>query len=391
MKLRNVFRLNKQSIKYQFIHKTIETEEISVLGIIKYLLSFWKGVVVFGFVFLIIGIIQANNYSEFYVSKSVIIPGGGAPPSPKAALSLDAFMAPPVASTTSSLGIESFAGIMESRPFLLNLLDEPILSEGHGGYLPISDYLQRIQPKTSVIGTAVSKIKNLPNRFFDLFVREENTTSNMDSSSVKIPTDTLRTLTMEQIGLMVELKGRVKIEGVNPVTIETEMPTAKLSTRLNNLVLEKLVEQTIEIRTGKQQRDLMLAKKQLDTAKTNFIESQLALAKFQDQNNGGRTSMANTTLENLSTNYSLYSGIYSDLASKVEMMKIDLLENTPFYNVFEPAYVPLTPIGSFNSSSVIRYVIFGIVFGILWAMAYTGLVIFGILRKKLNEITLDKE
>ena len=388
MKLRNVFRLNKQSIKYQFIHKTIETEEVSVLGIIKYLLSFWKIVAILGFVFLILGFIQANNYTEYYSSKSVIIPGGGAPPPPQTAMGLEAFMMPQVASTTSSIGIESFAGIMESSPFLIDMLDEPILSEQHGGYLPLSDYLKLIQPKTGVIGTAVSKIKDLPNRFFEFFERKDESTSDMDPNAAKIPTDTLSTLTMEQISLMSLLKARIRIEGSNPVTIETDMPTAKLSTRLNNLVLEKLVEKTVEIRTGKQQRDLMLVKKQLDTARTNFKESQLALAKFQDQNFGVKLAVANTNLENLSTNYGLYSGIYAELASKVELMKIDLLENTPFYNVFEPAYVPLTPIGSFSISSVIRYVIFGIIFGILWAIGYTALVIFGILRKKIDETTL---
>ena len=387
MKLRNVFRLNKQSIKYRFIHKTIETEEISVLGIIKYLLSFWKTVVILAIVFLIFGFFQANNSEEFYTAKSVIIPEGGGPPVPQAALGLEAFIPPSAPSNSSSMGIEAFSGIMENTPVLINMLDEPILSEQHGGYIPLSDYLIKIQT-TSFIGSTISKIKNLPNRFIALFERQDDSTS--DDEFNNIPTDTLMMLTPEQISLMGQLRARIKIEGSNPVTIVTEMPTAKLSARLNNLVLASLVEETIDIRTGKQQRDLKLVKMQLDSAKINFKESQLALAIFRDQNFGANSAAANTTLENLSTNYSLYSGIYMELASKVELMKIELLKNTPFYNVFEPAYVPLTPTGGFNISSVVRYLAFGIIFGILWAIAYTALVIFGILKTKLEVITLDK-
>ena len=390
MKFKNMFRLNRQSKRYKFILSTIETEEISVLGIIKYLLSFSKIVIISTVAFFIIGVFQANNNDKSYTAKSVIIPDGGAPPPPQAAMGLEAFL-PAQPSTTSTLGIESFSGIIESSPFLLDMLEEPILSEQHGGYLTMSEYLQKIQT-TSRLETIIAKLSNLPNKFFQLFeFKDDEPVAVSSKNLVKMPTDTLYEVTVEQLSLMAQLRARVRIDGSNPVTIETDMPTAKLSVRLNNLVLDKLVEETIEIRTGKQQRDLMLIKKQLDTAQTNFEESQLALARFKDKNFGGMSAIASTELENLSTAYSLYSGIYAELASKIELMKIDLLENTPFYNVFEPAYVPLFPNGEFSVSSVIRFSIFGVVFGILWIMGYTGLVIFGILRNKLEETSLDKE
>uniref|UniRef100_UPI00404880D1 hypothetical protein n=1 Tax=Algoriphagus sp. TaxID=1872435 RepID=UPI00404880D1 len=71
-------------------------------------------------------------------------------------------------------------------------------------------------------------------------------------------------------------------------------------------------------------------------------------------------------------------------------MKIDLLINRLFYNVFEPAYVRLFSNGGFSVSSVIRFCIFGVAFEIFSARAYTGLVIFGVLRVKMEETTFDQ-
>lgn len=382
-----MFRLNRQSKRYTFIHKTIESEEISVLGIIKYLLSFWKIVVIFLGIFGLLGLLFSNS-PKFYSSFSKVIPYGEAPPGPSIPTSLEELFAP--AAAASNVGIETFPSIVGSRSFLFDLLEEPILSEGHGGYIELGKYVSGLNPPTK-LSTALGIIKNLPNKFWAIFERnQEESGSGMVGSQQMIPTDSLFTINPEKFALAATLSGQIKVVGGASISIETNLPEAKMSTRLNNLVLEKLVEATVRIKTAKQQRDLEFAKLQRDTAKLQFESSQLALAKFRDENKGNNSAMVQASLERLSSDYSLYFGIYSQLATKVELLKIELLENTPIYEVFERAYVPSAPSGGFSPSKVLKFIIIGAVFGVLWAVAYTALVALRILRNKLANTTFDE-
>lgn len=396
-----LFKLNTNNKRYLFISNTLETEEVSVLGIIKYLLSFWLPIVLFGVVFGVIGILSSNS-PIFYTSKSVIIPDGATPPTQNVPVSLEELLAP--SATSSSAGIESFPGIAKSRSFLFSLLEEPILSESHGGYIQLKEYLLGLDNTTKVSRT-IGKIKRLPSNFISIFKRKDEVLDDVvlgsqgmegvsDDDRVgskrQIPTDSLYVITAEQIGLAAVLSGQIKVGGLGNISIVTELPEAKMSTRLNNLVLDKLVEETVRIQTAKQQRDLKFAILQRDTAKMKFERSQDILAQFNDQNKGKQSAKVQATIQRLSSEYSLYFGIYSELAVKVEMLKIELLENTPFYEVLEQAYIPLTSDGGFSASPIIKNLIIGIALGILWAIAYTGLVVFRILRDKLSDTAFDR-
>lgn len=387
MKFKNMFRLNRQSKRYTFIHKTIESEEISVLGIIKYLLSFWKIVVIFSGIFGLLGLLFSNS-PKFYSSFSKVIPYGDAPPAPSLPAGLEDFFQP--AATGGNAGIETFPAMAGSRSFLFDLLEEPILSEAHGGYVELGKYVAGLNPPTKM-GTAIGVIKNLPNKFWAIFERSEDEPDyGMVGSQQNIPVDTLFTISPEKFALSTTLSSQIKVVGGASISIETNLPEAKMSTRLNNLVLDKLVEATVRIKTAKQQRDLEFAILQKDTAKVQFENSQLALAKFRDENKGNNSAMVQASLERLSSDYSLYFGIYSQLATKVELLKIELLENTPIYEVFERAYVPSAPSGGFGPSKVLKFIIIGAVFGVLWAVAYTALVALRILRNKLANTTFDE-
>lgn len=383
---KKILSLNKEGKRYRFIAHVIETEQISVLQVIKYLLSFWKWVVVAALVFAVLGIIVASKKGpESYISTSVIIPDGGAPPSPTAAEGLQDLLQPksPMA---GGLGIESFPGIMENYPFLLRLLDEQIISEKYSDYIRLGDYIAAIDNSTALT-RAMSKVTSLPNRFLQLFEGVEEMT--ISTEGKQTPVDTLNIVTNEQKSLMKTLSNLVRVEGENAITIETEMPEAKVSTRLNNLVLEKLVEEVTRIKTAKQQRNLTLIRKQLDTARQNFEKSQEVLAAFRDANKGSNSSVVQSTLERLSSDYSLYFSIYSSLATEYELAKIELIESTPFYDVFEPAYVPEEPNNAgLNLKDIIKYLVLGIALGIVFMVTYTGLLILKLFNVKLKETNI---
>jgi hypothetical protein len=387
MSLLKFLRLNKSSTRYLFIRGVIDTEQISVLEIIKYLLSFWKVIVVLAIIYGLLGYIKAKSSPIFYTSETVIIPDGGAPPKASVGGLEDLLQAVPAAAAAGSVGITSFPGIAESTPFLRRMLNDSIFSEQHQAYLKLGDYLEELNPKPNIIDRVKAPISSLQNKFWALFESKEEPA--VVSNQKRIVVDTLERLSLYELSLMGNLTGRIKIDGLASITISTDLPDAQMSTRLNNLVLKNLVSEITKIKTAKQRRDLSYLQKKLDTAKVNFDASQLAVAKFNDENRGATTSLFSVTLSKLNADYNLFLTIYSNLAAEMESTKIDLLINTPFYSVFEPAYVPEIPSGGFSVSLVIRNILIGIVLGVLWGIIYTSYVIFTLLTSKLKSIELS--
>ena len=388
-KIKEYLKFNKTGKHYLFIERVIQTEQISVLEAIKYVLSFWKVVLIFAVIIGASSLLSVfKKVPETYTSKSVVIPDGGAPPKMDFGGELADLISQQAQPVGGGLGIESFPGIIENYPFLLGMLDEEILSESYGDYVTIGDYMAGLN-QSNRFDQFMARLRNIPNKFLELF---ESKSSEIDTTAVlkSMPVDTLKVVTQNQLGLMQILSTHIKVEGMNAITIETVMPEPKVSTRLNNLVLEKLVEEVTRLRTAKQQRNLVLIKSQLDTVKRNFELSQENLAEFRDANKGNTSASFQTALERLTSEYNLYFGIYSSIATEYELAKIELIENTPFYDVIEPAYVPLLPDNSsgFSLSSLIKSAIIGIALGIVFVVLYTGILILKLLNQKLKETNI---
>jgi hypothetical protein len=375
-KIKGFLGLNKYANHFSLISQVIQTEKISVLDVFRYLFSFWRLVLISGLFFLIVGFIfSIEKKPESYTSISVIIPGGSPPPKLAENTDLEELFLSQMASTSKDLGIESFPGIIENYPFLLNLLNEKIFSEKYSGYLTVGEYLSKMN-EVSTFDSFINKFKNIPNVVLSFFVFNDSSTS-IEVMNDKIPVDTLTVIPFEKFALMDLLLDRVIVEGNNPVTIKTVMPEAKVSTRLNSLVYRMLVNEVTRIKTAKLQRDLSLNKIQLDEAKSNFITSQRKLADFSDANKGNNSANIQSVLNRLSTEYSLYASIYTTLSNKFELSKLEIVTNTPYFNIVEPAYVPLLPDDSsmVNFGTLFKFLFFGIVLGIIFIIFYTSSIL----------------
>lgn len=380
-KIKAYLGLSKYVEHYHFISQVIQTEKISVFEAFKYLFSFWRLILVSGIIFLIVGFIfSIEKKPESYTSISVIIPGGSPPPKLAENTDLEGLILDQMVFSSKELGIESFPGIIENYPFLLNLLNEKIFSEKYSGYLTVGEYLSKMN-EVSTFDSFFNKFKNIPNVVLSFFVFNDSSNS-IEVMNDKINVDTLTVIPLEKFALMDLLLDRVIVEGNNPVTIKTVMPEAKVSTRLNSLVYRMLVNEVTRIKTAKLQRDLSLNKIQLDEAKSNFITSQRKLADFSDSNKGNNSVNIQSVLNRLNTEYSIYASIYTTLANKFELSKLEIVTNTPYFNIVEPAYVPLFPDDSsmVNFGTLWKSLFFGIVLAIFFIIFYT----FSILLKFFN-------
>lgn len=384
-KIKDFLGLNKYNNQYNLVCRVIQTERISVLDVFKYLFSFWRLILISGLIFLIVGFIfSIEKNIESYTSISVIIPGGSPPPKLAENTNLEGLVLAQMASSSKDLGIESFPGIIENYPFLLNLLNKKVFSEKYSGYLTVGEYLSKMH-EVSILDSLINKIKIIPNFILGFFKFKDSSNKNIYFDH-KIPNDTLTVISPEKFALMDLLLNQVIVEGNNPVTIKTSMPEAKVSTRLNNLVYKMLVDEVTRIKTAKLQRDLNLNKIQLEEARSNFVISQRKLADFRDANKGNNSAFIQSNLERLNTEYSLYASIYSSLATEYELSKLKIVENTPYFDVVEPAYVPFLPDNTsiVNLSLLLKFTLLGIVMGGVYVLYFTIMLILKIFKERKN-------
>jgi len=75
--------------------------------------------------------------------------------------------------------------------------------------------------------------------------------------------------------------------------------------------------------------------------KKNYQAAQQQLASFRDRNKNMSTAVAKTEEERLTGEYTLVTGVYSELAKKLEQAKITVKEETPVFTIIKPVSVPI--------------------------------------------------
>ncbi len=124
------------------------------------------------------------------------------------------------------------------------------------------------------------------------------------------------------------------------VTIFCSLPedyaAAQLAKSTQNLLQRYITEFKIE--KAKANHDFIQGR--FDEARKKYLEAQENLAQFRDRNKNVTTAVARTEMEQLTAEYNLIYGVYSELAKKLEQAKIEVKEETPVFTVIKPVSVP---------------------------------------------------
>ena len=381
--LKKLFTLNTESENYLFLRRIFETESISVFEIIKYFIGFSKIILFSSMICGVLAILTSISSSEEYVATSKIIEDIGVPP--KADLSaLSDLLDIPAAANSLEMGMESFEGITGSNSFMLGLLSHKVYSERFADYVSMEDYLLKTA-STNKLVMFKDKILSIPTQILVWLTPEPNTDDNITSVQV----DTIPQLSAYDRSMIATLQSKIEIKGNNPLLIQTTFPDAAFTARFNKILLKQLEKEVNRLKNGKNIRDLELLEEKLHNAQTKYLESQEKLANFKDKNRGLISAQASIEYEQLTAEYNLYFGIYSTYAIEVANRQIELAVNKPFYNLYEPAYLPEFPEGGiFSLMSIVKALIIGAVLGVVYSLGYTFLVIFNMFKQKLVEIEI---
>jgi uncharacterized protein involved in exopolysaccharide biosynthesis len=145
---------------------------------------------------------------------------------------------------------------------------------------------------------------------------------------------------------------------INSLKIYVSQQDPYISQQLADTIVRKLSKFIIKYRTNKSKIDLSFINDRTNDAKKQFLESQMELALFKDNNKNIITAKVQTDLDRLQSDYNLKFNIYNNLSIQLEQAKIKVQQNTPALQIIEPSEVPFK---KDKPNRLITIIVFGLI------------------------------
>lgn len=262
--------------------------------------------------------------------------------------------------TGSELSPKTYSSIISSVPFQLELMKTPLNFEKLDSQITLYDYYTKIKKKNLFIKYTVG----LPSLIIKTLKGEKKS----KFSSVSNP---LYLLTDKQIEVQKIIEKQVTIfvnDAEGNVSIICSLPEAYAAAQLVQNTQAILQRYITEFKIEKAKVDQEFIQQRFDEAKKNYQAAQQQLALFRDRNKNMSQAVAKTEEERLYGDYTLVTGVYSDLAKKLEQAKIQVKEETPVFTIIRPVSVP-TEKSRPNRPVILAISAFiSLVVGIVWVL-----------------------
>lgn len=236
--------------------------------------------------------------------------------------------------TGSELSPRTYSSIISSVPFQLELMNTRLNFERLDTTVTLFDYYTKIRYGNPFVKYTIG----LPHLII-LAIKGERTLRFKVALS-----NSLNQLTQKQIEVQKILNQQVGIY-VNDkdgyVSLSCTLPEAYASAQLAQNAQVLLQRYITEFKIEKAKVDLDFIQQRYDESKKNYQIAQQELATFRDRNKNVSTAVARTEEERLSAEYTLITGVYSELAKKLEQAKIQVKEETPVFTIIKPVSVPI--------------------------------------------------
>ena len=323
--------------------KTGQETEVDFINLAR---TFWDGRKVIGKLILLcifIGFFVAILIPNQFTASSTMVPQVSDPKSKLASLSggmsgLTGLAAMAGISLNTATGSElsprTYASIISSVPFQMELMKTPLNFEKLDSQVTLYDYYTKIRFGNPIIKYSVG----LPSLIIKTIKGEKKNKFNTLNSNP------LYLLTEKQIEVQKIIEEQVSIF-VNDkdgfVSLSCSLPEAYASAQLAQNAQVLLQRYITEFKIEKARLDEEFIQQRFDEAKKNYRAAQQQLAGFRDRNRNVSQAVAKTEEERLNGEYTLVTGVYSELAKKLEQAKIQVKEETPVFTIIKPVSVPV--------------------------------------------------
>jgi len=237
---------------------------------------------------------------------------------------------------------DMYPKLLESKPFLLDLINQEFYFNSKGKKMSIKDYYLEERPN-DLLKKTFQFVLSIPYQIIGVFNSPEEPTQ-----AVEIPVldEDLEYIfiTPSENYVIGEITNKIKIENKGRmIALSVKMPEPIIAAEFNNLVFKKILNYVSSYKIEKQKTNLKFIESSTLEAEENFKKAQNNLASFRDANQGIISQRVRTREEQLDAEFNLSFQVYSTLRQEFENSKIELKRQTPIFTTFEEAVVPNAP------------------------------------------------
>ena len=321
--------------------KPSQETEIDFINLAR---TLWEGRITIGKLILLsvfIGLFVAILIPNEFTASATMVPQVSDPKSKLGGLSgmsglsgLAAMAGINLNTTTGSdLSPKTYSSILSSVPFQLELMKTPLNFEKLDSQVTLYDYYTKIKKENPFVKYTIG----LPSLIIKTIKGEKKNKFNASAANP------LYQLTEKQVEVQKIIEKQVGIfinEIDGNVLISCSLPEAYAAAQLVQNTQAILQRYITEFKIEKAKIDQEFIQQRYDEAKKNYQAAQQQLASFRDRNRNMSQSVAKTEEERLYGEYTLVTGVYSELAKKLEQARIQVKEETPVFTIIKPVSVP---------------------------------------------------
>lgn len=320
--------------------KPIQEDEIDLTELTRVIWSRREFILKVTGVFVFLGLIVAFTSKVEYEASCKLMPenqegmrsglGGLSGLAGLAGINLDM-------GTTGTLTPMLYPQIVQSIPFQLELINEPILFQKLDSTMSSLIYFKEID-SPSLFGLIAEYTIGLPGKIKQLLL-DETLEIFPDNNNELIR------LSKEDWELIERYRKRISVsvdDKTGVISLSTEMPDPYAAAKITDLVVKKLTEKITEYKIKKVRTNLEFIQERYKEAKKEYRQKQAQVANFMDRNKNLTSSLVQTEYQRLQNELNIAFEVYKGLATQLEQAKIKVKEETPVFTVLDPVKIPVS-------------------------------------------------
>ncbi len=351
-------------------NELIKEDEIDLLQLFHKVWAGRKLILLVTIVFLILGILVALFSAKEYTATTIMVPQTSDNKSGGGLGNLAALAGVNLGGASETLPLTTYEKIIQSVPFKKRLVQTPLSFQDIPKKVTYEDYCKNYT-KPSLLGSLMSFLLPAP-------PAEPAVTIGDDSIDIT-------TLSREERGILNSIDGKLSLklnEKEGFITLSCVMPEALPAAQMLQRAQQLLQETVTEFKLQKAREEYDFVSQRCNEAEKDFKAKQYAVAQFQDRNRDLFSSLPQTRLQQMQTEYNLAFSVYTELAKQLETKRIKLKEDQPIFTIIEPVSVPNERSKPKRVMIVAIWTFVGLVIGI-------GTIFFRDFRRQLREKRTD--
>lgn len=237
--------------------------------------------------------------------------------------------------------------VLQSTPFLLHVMRQPVLNPTTGQAQPLEKYLPARKRDF-----ALGKLRSL--------LVSNNPSDTGNAARMTAARERLADDLADRIRTGMDRKTGI-------VSITVKMPDPTVAARVAQLTTAYLIDYVVSYRTEKARRQVDFLQARVTEAKHRYQAAEVAYQGYRDRNRNPFLNVAQIGEDRLKAEYTLAQSVYNELSRQYEQARVKVQEETPVIKELEPARVPNRKSEPHRTSMVLVYALAGALAGTAWA------------------------